>query len=118
MHEYSICESLIGIIISELDKYDSHSSLVKSIVVVGELRQVIPEYMETAYQLLTKGTRAEASRLVIKQVRAKLKCNNCGWEGENKNIDFCCPKCGSNNIDLTGGNQLYLESLEVETNKE
>ena len=42
------------------------------------------------------------------------KCRECGWQGEGANPSFQCGQCGSYDLDIEGGTELYLERLEVE----
>jgi hydrogenase nickel incorporation protein HypA/HybF len=43
------------------------------------------------------------------------KCPSCGKEFEIEEIYAACPACGKFPVQITGGNGVYLSSLEVET---
>ncbi len=116
MHEFSICQGLVKAILSELKKLNPpNPKLVKASVVIGRLRQIIPETLQSAYEALTKETTIAGSKLEIRNAPILAKCDACKWEGEIKENNFCCRKCGSGDIELSGGMELYLNNLTVET---
>jgi len=115
MHEFSICESLVDMVVAEMKKLGpGPTRLVKAKVVVGKLRNIVPEFLQQAYEVLTRETPAEGS--VIEVVVAPLtgKCEECGWSGSMTADSFRCAGCGSFRAELTGGKELYLEHIEVE----
>ena len=115
MHEFSICESLVDALLAEMRRIEPPPRrLVRTRVVVGGLRQIVPGYLREAYDLLTKETAAEGSTLEIRSVPIIGKCRGCGWQGDLKEAVFECGKCGSNDMEMVGGTELYLESMEVE----
>jgi hydrogenase nickel incorporation protein HypA/HybF len=115
MHEFSICQSLVDGLLAEMARIDPPpTKLVKTRVVVGGLRQIVPEYLREAYQVLTKETPAEGSVLEVRSTPIVGKCLDCGWEGELEEPFFVCGGCDSCRGEIVGGKELYLESLEVE----
>ncbi len=115
MHEFSICQTIVDTAIEEIEKHGlKPRSLIKTHVVVGKLRQLVPEYLQFAYETLTKNTIIEGSVLEISTKPIIGKCKKCGWEGEMSVACFRCQKCESNNAEIIGGRELYLKSLEAE----
>ncbi|GAG00284.1 unnamed protein product [marine sediment metagenome] len=115
MHEFAMCEGLVDAVLGEMKKLDSRPRrLTKARVVVGVLRNVVPDYLSSAYEILTKGTAAEGSDLEVIPKGLKIKCKECDWQGEMQKPVFLCDKCGAANVEISGGVDLYLESLEVE----
>ena len=115
MHEFSICEGLVDAVLSEMGKVSPPASrLLKTRVVVGAMRQIVPDSLIFAYQSLTKGTAAEGSSLDIVPAPVSATCKQCGWQGEGGHPSFQCGQCESYDLDIEGGTELYLESLEVE----
>lgn len=115
MHELSICQSLVEIILKELEKLKPASArLIYADVVIGAMRQIVPEYLTGAYEMVVKGTAAEGSQLRFREVPVKAKCRACSWTGDVRDLTFVCASCASPEIELTGGMELFLESLEIE----
>ena len=116
MHELSICQLLVDALAAEIGKLDCASvRLVKACVAVGAMRQVVPEFLEQAYAAITKDTVAEGSILEIRPVPVVGRCRDCGWSAEVSRDDFSCRDCGSGRIEIVTGMELYLDSMEVET---
>jgi len=118
MHEFSICQNIVESVIAELEKHDPVPRLLITRIVIGKLRQLVPEYLQFAYENLAKETIAEGSKLEISQKPVIRKCNACGWQGEMDPTGFGCQECGSANVEVISGRELYLESLEIEEDDE
>lgn len=116
MHEFSLCESLVKAILGELSRFDGRDGvkLLKARLVVGKLRQVIPENLRFAYEVLTKDTPAAGSQLEIAEIPIAASCKACGWTGQIDGKMFVCGACQSVNIEVTGGKELYLDEMEIE----
>lgn len=115
MHEFSICQVLLDGILAELEKNNlTNQKLIKTRVVAGELRQIVPDYLQQAYEVLTKDTVAEGSKLEIQIKAVGGTCMDCKWDGDLPRGEFRCQSCGSGRVDIIRGRELYLESLEVE----
>jgi len=115
MHEFSICDVIVKTVLSELNSIQPPPKrLVATSVVVGELRQIVPEQLTFAYECLTKETAAQGSRLEIRRMPTVGECEKCGWRGEMPRARFECAACGSTFATIVGGKELFVENLEVE----
>jgi len=47
-------------------------------------------------------------------VPTTARCHQCGREFELGEFDWTCPHCKGNNIEIIGGKELFVESIEVE----
>ncbi len=98
-----------------MDRLDSPAQLVSVRVVAGRLHQIVPEYLVSAYELLVQDTPAAGSTLDLELAPVTATCRACGWQGEIAPPIFLCSACTSTDLEVTGGTELRLESLEVET---
>ncbi len=115
MHEFSLCQELTQALLQEMARLQPPPSrLLSARVVVGALRQIVPETLIFAYETLTKNTPASGSRLEIRPAPLRLACRACGRQQEIAHWVPACPACGSPDLDLQGGMELYLDHLEVE----
>jgi hydrogenase nickel incorporation protein HypA/HybF len=115
MHEFSLCSNIVEIIITEYGKIQPRPArLLKVRLIAGRLHQIVPETLTSAYEVLTKGTIAENSEMEIKIIDVVCSCNKCAWEGAIEYPLFFCKECGSGDIEIIHGKELYLENLEVE----
>ncbi len=91
-------------------------------LVVGKLTFLGLEQVRFAYEVLTKGTILEGSKLVIKEQEGRVKCNNCGYQDEFKYEDdplyhvpvptLRCPNCGSV-VTITSGKECMIKSVKM-----
>jgi hydrogenase nickel incorporation protein HypA/HybF len=81
---------------------------------VGHLRQVLPDSLAFYFAHVSRGTLCEGARLDQEVVPARLACEDCRHAWELGGADFRCPACGSGNVRVTGGDELEVESIEVE----
>ena len=119
MHEYSICQALVDVITAEMDKVEAPRPLrlIKARVVIGGMRQLVPDILQTAYEVMTRDTPAKGSTLEIVNIPAAATCKECGWTGEIEDVFFQCGSCGSTAVELTKGMELYLDKLEIQSDE-
>lgn len=117
MHEFSICENLVRVIVAEIGRLGADGRprrLLKARVVCGCLQGMVPESLQLAYELLTKDTPAQGSSLDVVIAPAVCECRECGWKGAVKAQFIVCGRCGTPDVMLTSGKEIYLDSLEIE----
>jgi hydrogenase nickel incorporation protein HypA/HybF len=110
MHELAIAESVLAIV----ERHAAGRRVVEVQVRVGHLRQVVPSALEFAFELAGRGTVAEGATLVLEQVAAAGRCRACGERTTFAAFPFICEACGGWDIELTQGQELQVEALELE----
>jgi len=113
MHELGITESIINIVSNKAREAQA-SKIVKINLVVGELAGFVPDCIEFYFDSLSKGTPAEEAILNFQLVPAQLRCRNCSAVFCPQDTLWSCPKCQSHSLEIAGGRELYVESIEVE----
>ena len=114
MHEFSICRSIVTAAIEEYEKLDPQPrQLVKLDVVAGGLHQLVPDYLATAYDALTRETILAGSKLALTILPVRISCRKCGWAGEIQPPFFQCGECDEFETDVVQGREMYLSNLEV-----
>jgi hydrogenase nickel incorporation protein HypA/HybF len=113
MHEMSIVESILAIVLKEAEKNCVHK--VNSIKLrMGKLWQIIPDTLQFCYSVATQGTIAEGSEMVIVQAPIVAKCKRCGGHFEVENYFFICPDCNAADAEVISGDELIIETIEME----
>jgi hydrogenase nickel incorporation protein HypA/HybF len=113
MHEQSIVENLLKIVLDSA-KQANAGKVHKVNVVVGELAGAVDESMNFYFSFLRQNTIAAEAELVFTHKPALLHCRKCKLDFTAKNQDFRCPKCGQPQVEIIGGRDLYVESIEAE----
>ena len=113
MHEFSIAQSIMQIVLAEANKANARS--VKKITLnIGELAGVLPESLSFCFEHLAKSTIAEHAVLAINRIPVKAICSQCRINFAVKDNRYLCPRCGKTTIELTSGRELQIAQLEVE----
>ena len=110
MHELSIAEAIVAI----ASRHADGRAVSRVEVKVGHLRQVVPSALTFAFELVAQGTPVEGAELCIEQVPAAGRCRACGVESELDGFPLQCAACGSLDLELIRGEELLVDSLELE----
>jgi hydrogenase nickel incorporation protein HypA/HybF len=110
MHELSIAESMVRI----ADRHAAGRPVTAVEVKVGHLRQVVPSALEFAFELVAEGTAVEGAELRMEEVPAAGVCRACGAESRFDGFPLACGACGGIDVEVTQGEELLVESLELE----
>ena len=122
MHELALSKAIV-------DAAARHAERRRVTVVrvrVGTLRQAIPESIGFHFGIVARGTVCEGARLEQQRVAAILRCARCGSEWDPAPLPaedaqhliavprFRCPSCGDGNAEVVAGDELVVESIDVE----
>jgi hydrogenase nickel incorporation protein HypA/HybF len=113
MHELAITQSMLELVLKQAEQAKA-KEIGKINLVIGEMTGVVGESVRFYFDFLSKGTPAENAELTFKMVPTKARCRNCGESFELGEFDWTCPYCQGNNMDITGGKELFVESIEVD----
>lgn len=113
MHELAITQSLFKIIMEQAQKAGANR-VTKINLKIGRLTGYVPEAVEMNFNLLASGTIAEGAGLMIEWVPVKVFCRECQKESEQQGLGSGCAHCGSLNVQIAGGREMYIESMEVD----
>jgi len=123
MHEFSTMSQIVDAILQEAKKHDAID--VKEVhLEIGELTFLLEEPLKFAYEILSKDSILERSKLIVKEKRAMARCNSCGYEGEidydqtfskSPHISFpkiSCPKCDSR-VEIVAGKECTIRNIVI-----
>ena len=110
MHEMSIA----GAIVATALKHAGDGRVTSVRVRAGRLRQVVPDSLRFYFEIVTRDTPCEDARLELIEVEPRLCCHACGREWEPLFPSFRCPDCASADVSVLAGEELEVESIEVE----
>ena len=115
MHELGIAEDLFRIV-EDKAKENNLKAVTKIVVVVGEASGIEEDFLRhNLMDHLMPGTIAEKAELEITKEPLQASCLACGIETDSRqSFSLRCPNCGDNNLEVTQGKSVYLQSIEGE----
>ena len=81
MHEFSIASSLVESVLYLANKQGS-SRVLEVHLRIGRLRALSVEQVTFSYDILTKGTILEGSKLLVEEAAGSVRCGLCRYEKE------------------------------------
>ena len=112
MHEVSMMQNTLDIAIAQA-KQSNASKIDRLTMNIGDLSGVIPEALEFAFEVLTKGTIAENAQLEINSIAVACHCQKCDRNFQPEAYVYQCPHCGQMSNDVIFGRELELDSVVV-----
>lgn len=113
MHELSIAQSLLDIVLEEAAKHGV-SRVTKVVVKVGKFTGVVPSALTFSFDMIKEDTMAAEAVLDIEEVPLMGVCHACGADLDMAEPVFACTACGSDDIKVTQGQELYIDHLEAD----
>ena len=110
MHELSLADAIVAI----AREHAGARRVTGVDVKVGRLRQVVPDALAFAFELVASGTNADGAELRLEHVAARVACAGCDAVTEVTGFPLVCARCGSANVEVVAGDELSVESIEVE----
>ena len=110
MHELSVASAVID----TATRHAAGRRVTAVYLRVGHLRQVVPASLAFYFEHVARGTVCEGARLEQDVVAAQLACGSCGHGWALESAAFRCPACGAAGVTVVSGNELEVESIDVE----
>jgi hydrogenase nickel incorporation protein HypA/HybF len=114
MHELALAESIVRIASEH-----ARGRRVRTVrVAAGHLRQVVPDALAFAFELVALGTPVEGAELELRVVPAEARCRTCCARTEQEAFPLRCGVCGALDVEVVAGEELVVEELELEEEAE
>lgn len=116
MHELSLVQSILDIVEEYAAK--EHFDRVKTLrLSCGKLSCIVPQALRFAFDIQSKGTRAEGAAIELDILPAAIHCLTCEKDVEIDRFEALCPECGGIEVFLVAGTEeLKLLELDVDEN--
>lgn len=112
MHEFSIAESIVRVG-EEVLRANGGGRAEKIHLRIGELRQVVPDALTFAFDILKQDTLLAEASLEWETVPARVRCKSCGTEYHPGDVFWECPSCGALGAEVVAGEELEIVSITV-----
>ena len=114
MHEGTLTEDLFEHVLAHAREANA-LRVTRVTVTIGALSDATIESIQFYWDNLAPGTIAEGALLEFDTAPGTARCSTCGEEFTIEERFAVCPNCGAFPVKVTGGEGVYLASLEVET---
>ena len=111
MHELGVAHDILKTVLEQARAYPGRRVLRVS-VRTGELAMLVPDSLAFAFGAIARGTPAEGAVLEVAETPLRSLCRDCGGEAEG--IAPRCPACGGRSLEMRGGHEVVLASMEIE----
>ena len=109
MHELA----LMGRVVAAMEARVRPARVARVRIQIGRLAGVLPEAVQFCFAICTRGTALDGAALEIDEVHGRGHCRRCGADVAMETFVDPCP-CGSLEIDVVGGRELRIETVEVQ----
>jgi hydrogenase nickel incorporation protein HypA/HybF len=106
MHELSVASAIVAI----AERHAQGRRIERVDVRIGHLRQVVPDSLAFAFELLTEG----AIELHVDFVPATGCCRSCGDVSELDGFPLHCARCGGLDLEVVAGEEFEVTALHLE----
>jgi len=113
MHELAITQNIFDLTLEQARQAGARR-VGKINLVIGEMTGVVSDCVRFYFGFISRGTMAEGATLSFVMVPPKAKCRDCNKLFKLKEFDWTCPHCGGSRLQIVAGEELFVESIEVE----
>jgi hydrogenase nickel incorporation protein HypA/HybF len=113
MHEIRIAKELSDIVL-EVAGREKLEKVTRVNISFGQLIQIVPDIFDFAFREAVRGTLAMDAPVDIEILPLKMKCKICNDEFNLNDNMFSCKRCGSTELDIIQGKELFIKSIEGE----
>jgi hydrogenase nickel incorporation protein HypA/HybF len=114
VHELAVAQALVEQVDAVINQHQASSaSMIR--VRIGPLAGVVPELLASAFPLAAAGSRMEHAALEFTHAPIRVHCQTCDAETEATMNRLICGACGDWHTQIISGDELLLESVELET---
>ena len=113
MHELSLAQGLVEQL-EQTAEAEQAIRIERITVVVGKYSGVERDAFEFAFPFAAEGTRSEKAELVIEELPVTIECRQCNAVSNPEPTLLVCRNCGSNDVELKGGREFLVKSVELE----
>jgi hydrogenase nickel incorporation protein HypA/HybF len=114
LHEFGLCEAIL----EAVERRAAGRKVLGARVRIGARHQVVEAAFDQAFEMVSMGTIADGATVDWVIVPVQMRCRTCSHVAESTDMWSTCVACGSPDIDVAGGDDLMLESIEVSPSPE
>ncbi len=109
MHELSLCQAIAD----HVEARAGGRPVRRVEVRIGHLRQVVPDSLQFAWEMLTETSSLSDCELAVEHIAAVVRCRGCGTDTTLEWPILICAACEGHDVDLRSGDELELAWIDV-----
>ncbi len=110
MHELSVTQNILNIALK-----NAGTRKVKQVnLLIGQFASIVDDSVQFYWDIISKDTPAEGSRLHFERIPGEMTCQNCGHTFHPTGETFDCPACSSPFVRISKGEEFQVDSIDVE----
>ena len=114
MHELPATRGMLDLALEHMERAGAERILAID-VVVGDLTSIVDDSVQFYFDILSRETPASGAVLRFRREPAEGRCAECEHRFDVRPpLERSCPECGSLALEVTGGREFYVESIEVD----
>ena len=113
MHELAVCQGLMGQV-EQVAMREQAVRVTRIVLQIGPLSGVEPRLLCDAFPIAAAGSLAEGAVLQVESMPIRVECSQCGAQSEATANRLICGACGDWRTRLLSGEELILQSVELE----
>jgi hydrogenase nickel incorporation protein HypA/HybF len=114
VHELSVTQSVLEIALRHAARAKARR-ICGLHLVIGELSTIVDDSVGFYWDMISRGTIAQGAELHFRRLPAQLLCLDCDHSYQPPKDALACPQCGGRHVRVVGGDQLQLESIDIES---
>lgn len=113
MHELPVTQNILEIALRHAEQAGAKE--IKQInLLIGQYASLVDDSIQFYWQIIAEGTIAQNAVLHFERVPVEFICQDCGAVYRPQEDTFACPQCLSPRVRVTRGEELRVESIEIE----
>jgi len=113
VHELAVTQRVLDIALEKAK--EAQANRVASInLVIGEMSSIADDCMQFYFDFLSQDSPASGATLSFKRIPTQLGCRRCGHSFTLNSPPWKCPQCEQWDVEIQAGQELYIDSIEVE----
>jgi hydrogenase nickel incorporation protein HypA/HybF len=108
MHELGLCASIVDAI----ERRAGDRTVARVRIRVGRLHHVHPDAFEQSFAVAAMGSVADGADAELVLLPVSVRCTSCGATIDDNELPTACSRCGGVDLEILGGDELVLESIE------